>query len=203
MSAAKPDGPARKRRTVDTKTRFDGVFARHQLPCALSVGGEECDCTPRFFGVVWDREERRHRKTPYFRLATEARDARSDLQEALRQGKLPRESGARFDEARDKFLEAVGEGVALNKRGRPYKPKAHKSLQHALSRVPDSISRKAVDRVTGGDVQNLIDDLKRSGLSSSRIAAIVNAIRSFYSWAQLHELARESPAEKVRLPAKD
>lgn len=203
MSASEPDRAAPKHRTVDTKTRFDGVFARHQLPCALGVDGEVCDCTPRYFGAVWDREARRHRKTPYFRLATEARDARGDLQEALRQGKLPRQSGARFEEARDKFLKAVGEGVALNKRGRPYKPKARKSLEDTLVRVPDSMARKAVDRVSGGDVQNLIDDLKRAGLSSSRIAAIVNAIRSFYSWAQLHELARQSPAEKVRLPAKN
>ncbi len=103
MSAGKPDRAARKRRTVDTKTRFDGVFARHQLWCALGVGGEECDCAPRFFGVVWDREARRHRKTPYFRLATEARDARRDLREALRQGKLPRHSGTRFDEARTRL----------------------------------------------------------------------------------------------------
>ena len=203
MSASKPDGAAVKRRIIDTKTRYQSVFARHQLWCALGVGGEECDCTPRAFGVVWDREAHRHRKTPYFRLATEASDARRDLQEALRQGKLPRESGVRFEEARTRFLKEVGEGVALNKRGRPYKPKARESLQHALSRVPDSISRKAVDRVTPGDVQDLIDDLKRAGLSSSRIAAIVNALRSFYSWAQRHELARESPAEEVRLPAKN
>jgi integrase len=202
VSAAEPDRAPPKRRTVDTKTRYEGVFARHQLPCTLGVGGGDCNCTPRYFGVVWDRVAARHRKTGYFRLASEARDARRDLLQAVRQGKLPRESGARFDEARDRFLRAVREGVALNKRGRPYKPKAGKSLEGALSRVPESISRKAVDRVSGGDVQGLIDDLKRSGLSASRIAAIVNAIRSFYSWAQLHELAGESPAEKVRLPAK-
>ncbi|MBS1894048.1 MAG: tyrosine-type recombinase/integrase [Actinobacteria bacterium] len=190
------------RRAVDTKTRFDGVYARHQLRCALGVGGALCNCKPRYFGVVWDRARRRHRKTAYSCLATEARDARRDLLEAVRLGKLPRHSGVRFDEARERFLTAVTEGVALNKRGRAYKPKARKSLQEGLSRVPDSIARKSIDRITGGDVQDLVDELKRAGLSASRIVGIVNAIRSFYTWAQLHELARESPAERVRLPVR-
>jgi integrase len=192
-----------KPKTVDTRTRYQGVFARHQLSCVLSVGGEKCNCAPRSWGAVWDREARRHRKTGYFRLATEARDARRDLQEAMRQGKLPRESGVRFEEVKDRFLEAVQEGVALNKRGRPYKPKARESLEGALARVPETICRKAVDRVTRGEVQDLIDDLKREGLSASRIGAIINAIRSLYRWAEGRELARENPAQDVQLPAKD
>jgi integrase len=192
-----------KPKTVDTKTRYQGVFARHQLSCALSVGGPKCNCTPRSWGAVWDREARRHRKTGYFRLATEARDARRDLQEAMRQGKLPRESGVRFEEVKARFLAAVREGVALSKRGRPYKPKARESLEHALARVPEPMARRAVDRITRGEVQALIDDLKREELSSSRIGAIVNAIRSLYRWAEGRELARENPAQDVRLPAKD
>jgi integrase len=190
-------------KTVDTTTRYQGVFARHQLSCTRSLGAYKCNCTPRFWGSVWDREARRHRKTGYFRLANEARDARRDLHEAMRQGKLPRKSGVRFEEAKERFLKAVREGVALNKRGRPYKPKARESLEHALARVPESMARRAVDRVTRGEVQALIDDLKREGLSSSRIGAIVNAIRSLYRWAEGRELARENPAQDVQLPAKD
>jgi len=186
---------------IDTKTRYQAVFARHKGGCALGEGNR-CNCAPSYFGVVWDREARRHRKTARYRLATEARDARRDLQEALRQGKLPRESGVPFNEARDKFLKAVREGIALNKRGRPYRPRAREDLEYSLARVPESMGRKAADRITRGEVQNLIDDLKRSELSSSRISSVVNAIRSFYRWAHDHELARENPAERVRLPAK-
>jgi integrase len=191
-----------KPRTVDTKTRFQSVYARHQLSCEVAVGGERCDCIPSHWGAVWDRENRQHRKTKFFRLATEARAARADLLEAVRKGKLPTESGVQFEEAVEKFLEAVREGVALSKRGRSYKPKSRVSLEDALGRVPISMSRKAVDRVTRGDVQTLIDDLHREGLSSSRIGAVVNAIRSFYHWALLRELATENPAGHVSLPAK-
>ncbi|HVX34019.1 MAG TPA: tyrosine-type recombinase/integrase [Solirubrobacterales bacterium] len=204
MSAAEPERTEPRRRTVDTKTRFDGVYARHQLPCALGVGGARCDCTPRYFGIVWDRAAARHRKTGYFRLATEARDARRDLLEAVRQGRLPRQSRVRLEEARERFLEAVKEGVALNKRGRAYKPKAARSLGHDLAPLPESMLRKAVDRVTRGEVQDLIDDLKRKELSASRIAGVVNALRSLYHWAHLHELVgTEFPTDGVRLPAKD
>jgi integrase len=196
------EGP--KPRTVDTKTRFKNVYARHQLSCALSIGGDRCNCTPKYWGSVWDREAGRHRKTAFFRLATEARDARVDLEEAVRKGKLPRGSKVRLDKTRERFLEAVDDGIALSKRRRPYKPKSARSLKDALDQLPESMLRKAVDRVTRGEVQDLVDDLKGKGLSASRIGGIVNALRSLYHWAHLHELVgKEFPTDEVRLPAKD
>lgn len=192
-----------KPRTVDTKTRFQGVYARHQLACALSVGGKKCNCTPRHWGAVWDRENRRHRKTKFFSLAAEAKAARMDLLEAVRKGKLLRKSGVRFDEAWERFIKDVRDEVALSKRNRPYRPKARAALEGVLKRIPDRMLHKAVNRVTRGDVQALIDDLGREGLSASRISNIVNSLRAFYTWAQGRDLATESPAEDVRLPAKD
>lgn len=192
-----------KPRTVDTKTRYQGVYARHQLSCALAVGGTKCNCAPSYFGKVWDRDGHRHRKTRSFRLATEAREARRDLQEAVRQGKLLQESGVRFDEAWERFIKDVRDGVALSKRKRPYKPKAREALETTRARFPDAMTRKAVSRIIRGDVQALIDGLIREGYSSSRISNVVNALRAFYRWAQEHDLATESPAEDVRLPAKD
>jgi hypothetical protein len=58
----------------DTKTRFQGVFARHQDRCRVSTGAEPktCNCTPSYFGVVWDRAARKQRKTRRFRGVTEA-----------------------------------------------------------------------------------------------------------------------------------
>ena len=72
----------------DTKTRFQGVFARHQDRCRLSTGAEPrtCSCTPSYYGVVWDRAARKHRKTRRFRGVTEARNARKDLADALARG---------------------------------------------------------------------------------------------------------------------
>jgi hypothetical protein len=95
----------------DTKTRYQGVFARHQESCATTATGnrKDCDCSPSYYGVVWDRAARRHRKTRRFGRVDEARAARQDLADALQDGKLPAASvaGPRLDEVRDKFVEAA------------------------------------------------------------------------------------------------
>jgi integrase len=54
-----------------------------------------------------------------------------------------------------------------------------------------------------GDLQGLVDDMTRRGLSGSRVRSVVNALRSLYRWAQDRELVVNNPAELVRLPAMD
>jgi hypothetical protein len=55
---------------------------------------------------------------------------------------------ARFEEAHELFIERCRAGVALNNRGKPYRPKAILSLDSALRRVPASIRRKRLVDVT-------------------------------------------------------
>ena len=52
-----------KRRYVDTKTRYEGVHARHRLDCALGIGKKRCSCTPTYYGTVWDNDVNRNRRT--------------------------------------------------------------------------------------------------------------------------------------------
>jgi hypothetical protein len=75
----------------DTKTKYQGVYARHQQACQTTATGDAkaCDCTPRYYGVVWDRAGSKTRKTRRFSRVGEARNARHDLLEALHEGKLP------------------------------------------------------------------------------------------------------------------
>ncbi len=44
-----------------TKTRYQGVYARHQQGCALEVE-QPCDCTPSYSDVVYDPAIGRTRK---------------------------------------------------------------------------------------------------------------------------------------------
>jgi integrase len=189
----------------DTKTKYQGVFARHQESCATTASGnrKDCNCSPSYYGVVWDRAGRRHRKTRRFGRADEARSARQDLAAGLQKGKLLATSvaGPRFAEVRDKFVEAARSGVALNKWGRRYRRSAVKDLESSLRQVPERIARRRLGDVRRGDVQELVDDLSAAGLSGSRIRSIVNAIRSLYRWAQDRELTSHDPAALVRLPA--
>jgi hypothetical protein len=189
----------------DTKTRFQGVFARHQQACRVTAGGDpkECDCTPSYYVVVWDRVARKPRKTRRFKRVTEARNARKDLAAALAQGKLPSVAGPQLADARDQFIRAAREGVALNKWGRRYRRRAVDDLESALRHVPDRLGRRRLGDVRRGDLQQLVDDLTRRRLSVSRVRSVVNALRSLYRWGQDRELVAHNPAELVRLPAMD
>jgi integrase len=189
----------------DTKTRFQGVFARHSQLCRVSTGGEpkSCNCRPSYYGVVWDRAAHKHRKTRRFRGVMEARNARKDLADALSRGTALSVAGPRLADAREEFVAAARDGIALNKWGRRYRTTAWKDLEGSLRRVPRELGRRRLGDVSRGDVQRLVDDMTRAGASGSRIRSVVNAVRSLYRWAQDRELVGHDPAANVRLPAMD
>jgi integrase len=189
----------------DTKTKFQGVFARHQEKCKATQTGirKDCNCQPSYYGTAWDREAGKPRKTPRVNRLAEARNSRNDLLDALRKGTMPRESAITLGEARRRFVQAAREGVALNKWRRRYRPRAVEDLESALTHVPDHLARRSLDRIKRGDLQGLVDKLTADGLSGSRIRSVVNAVRSLYRWAQDHELASHDPAQRVKLPATD
>ena len=187
----------------DTKTRFQGIYARHQQACATTATGDpvECNCTPSYWGKVWDRNAGKHRKTKRFPNMTAAKSARADLVTALREGTLPAPAAPRLGNAIENFIEAARSGVALNKWGRRYRRNAWEDLESSLRHVPDRLRRRRLGDVRRSDIQKLADDLAAAGLSGSRIRSVVNAVRSLYRWAQDRELARHDPAALVRLPA--
>jgi integrase len=189
----------------DTKTRFQGVFARHQDRCRVTAGGDprSCNCTPSYYGTVWDRAARKQRKTRRFRGVTEARMARKDLMDALARGTQLAVAGPRLADAREQFVRAASEGVALNKWGRRYRRSAWKDLEGSLNSLPDTLARRRLGDVTRGDVQRLVDDMTRAGSSGSRVRSVVNSLRSLYRWAQDRDLVGHDPAANVRLPAMD
>lgn len=194
----------RSRRYVDTRTRYQGIFARHRLDCALAVGRARCTCTPTYYGTVWDKAIGRNRRTERRPEIAEARNQRADLLAKVRRGLVaerPKEIG--FQQAHEDFIAACREGVALNKQGNPYKRKAIVNLDSSLRKLPKWLRRKKLGAVTRGDFQAVVDDFRKAGLSSSRIGSVVNASRSLYRWAEARELVADSPIVEIRLPAND
>ena len=184
----------------DTRTRYQGVYARHRKDCAIEAVGR-CDCSPSYWGQVWDRAAGRARKTRAHPTIAGARNARADLESTLRAGSLPASSTMRFAHAIEAFLAAIEAGSALNKHGRPYKPSAIRDLRGALEgHVEPALGGRRLADVRRGDVQRLIDSMT-PGRSGSRVRSVVNAIRSLYAWAQDRELVEHSPATRLRLPA--
>lgn len=187
----------------DTKTRYQGVYARHQEGCALEAG-QACDCTPSYFGVVYDPAIGRTRKTTHRRLVGEAREARRDLLEAVRKGELPAPSSETITlgEARRRFVKGAKEGVVLNKWRRRYRPRAVEDLEVSLNQIPAEMARRRFDRITRGEVQARVDELTPK-VSASRIGSFVNSMRALYRWGEERELADHDPAHHLRLPISD
>lgn len=201
----------------DTKTRYQGVYARHAEGCRLSVAWvterrkldiKLCDCTPRYFGVAWDPKAHRNAKTAnptYHAKAVEARNARADLQASLRHGRPVGTSAMRLRAAVDQFKEAVDDGTALNKHGRPYREDAAKDLKGTLGHFPDDWYGRLLDNITGGDVQHAIDEWLGASppLSGSRIRSRVYALQSLYRWGRQRGYTAVDPGAEVQLPALD
>jgi integrase len=186
----------------DTKTRYQGVFARHQKECAID-GGARCNCKPSYYGVVWDRARKRHVKTKRMPTIEAARNARADLSGRVERGEIPDGGGVRLSDARARFVAAAREGRAFNKHGRRFKPRAVDDIEEVLRvHVEPTLGTKRISTIRRSHVQSLVDELA-PGLSGSRVRSVVNGVRSLYRWAQDRELTSHDPAALVRLPAMD
>lgn len=187
----------------DTSTRYQGIYARHRLDCALEHGSSSCSCAPSYWGQVWDRSAGKRRKTRSFPAIPEARQARADLEATICAGRVPVASSMRVSAAIEAYLAAIESGTAMNKHGRRYKPSAIRDLRGALDgHVKDAFGGHRLTDVRRGDVQRLVDKLTPEK-SGSRVRTVVNAVRSLYAWAQDRELVDHDPASRVRLPAMD
>jgi hypothetical protein len=186
----------------DTRTRFQGVFARHQHHCTIGDGGR-CNCKPSYYGVCYDRAGKKRVKTKRMPTAEAARNARADVARMLEQGEAPITNAVRLSDARERFVAAAREGRALNKHGHRYKPRAIDNVNESLRlHIEPILGQKRLSDIRRGDLQAIADDLAPN-LSGSRVRSVVNAVRSLYRWAQDRDLASHDPAALVRLPAMD
>ncbi|MFN8215679.1 MAG: tyrosine-type recombinase/integrase [Solirubrobacterales bacterium] len=206
MTVATPTGL--KRKAVDTRTRYDGVFVRHQLSCAKALDKtRRCSCNPSYYGKVWDPTIARHRPTKRRPNVLEAKNLRDDLLVLVHGGGGNKEvaeteppESPTFAEGHVEFIAECRAGVARNKQNRRYTKKSIKSLDSGLRRVPAEIRERLMSELTQGELQGMVDGFIREGLSSERIATIVNAIRSLYRWAVKREKVRENPASLASVP---
>ena len=153
----------------DERTRYQGVFARHRKSCAIDRGGK-CDCSPMYYGKVYDRASRRYITTKRFATVTAAKAARQKLIELMEGGELPQAAPVRLRDAHTRFVEAAREGRALNKHGHRYKPSAIKDVDECLRVHVIPVWARRLTDVRRSDVQRLVDDLAPA-MSGSRVPA--------------------------------
>jgi integrase len=194
-----------KRRYVDTKTRYEGVYARHSLNCDKAIDRERrCTCDPTYYGTVWDSEIGRNRKTERRPLIGEAKNLRADLLADVRGGNVvERPKGIRLSDAHPEFVKDCRDGIVLNRYGKPYTKNAVTNLDSSLNRLPKRIRNKHLEKITSGLLQSAVDDFRREGLSTSRIRSVIHSLSALYRWAVKREKATHNPAESIDLPAND
>lgn len=187
----------------ETKTRWEGVWARHRAGCPARDGGR-CRCTPSYIARVYDRAARRHVASPSFPTADAARSWRTDRLAAQDVGQTITPATRRVRDVAAEFLDAARSGRALNKRGQRFKASALRDIEGALRVwVLPELGAERIDRVRRRDVQQLVDLMVAEGLSGSRVRSAVNALRTLYAWAITREIVHASPITGVQLPAMD
>jgi integrase len=193
----------------DTRTRWEGVYARHAVGCpveglprnpTLTQISRACKCEPSYWGKVYDRADGKYKKTKMCPTSSAARHARKALLELLEKGGLPKEAPLRLRDALPRFVEDAEAGRALNKKGKPFKPRAIKSIDQTirLHFMPTLGPRRITD-IRKGDIQRIADNVSEQ-LSGSRVRGVVNAMRSLFTWANQREYASHEPAEEIVLP---
>jgi integrase len=194
----------------DTRTRWEGVYARHIVGCGveglprnptLTQISRACNCDPSYYGRLYDSAECKYLLTKRYTQPSAARQARKAQLDLLEKGGVPKETPLRVREAHERFVEAAAAGRALNKKGKRYKQNALRDIDQGLVKhvLPALGPRRLVD-VRQRDIQKIVDDLTPK-LSGSRVRTVVNAIRSLYAWAKQRELVHHDPAAEIRLPA--
>jgi integrase len=207
---------ARKR---DLPTRWPCIVIRHQIFCPANEE-KRCCCEPSYIARVWHPQRRRPVHSPTFRSPDAGLQWQVNTRAALRRDpaavgapvvrtptavvETPSRELVMVSEASARFIDAMKRGVALNKKGKPYKPKSLRTIEQALlGRVEDELGEVPLEEVRRGQIQTLVDEMVAENLSGSRVRNVVNALRSLYAYAIPHELAETSPIANILLPAID
>jgi integrase len=193
----------------DTRTRWEGVYARHQEGCGveelargatLDEIARACDCDASYYGKGYDPETKRHLSTKRFKVPSQAKKARRTLLDLLEKGGLPREASLRLRDALPMFVEDMKAGRALNKHGKAYKPKAIKTIEQTVGgHVVPTLGKRRIGAIRKGEIQRIADNVSENH-SGSTVRNVVNSVRALYTWAKQRELASHKPADEIVLP---
>ena len=113
-------------------------------------------------------------------------------------------AGPTVHETIDEFLEAVEEGAARDRYGRPFTRETARDLGWYLrGHVGESLGAMSLDDVRRRDVEALVYQLAGTGLSHRRLRALTKSVRALFDYADERGLVRTNPAERVAMPEED
>jgi site-specific recombinase XerC len=109
--------------------------------------------------------------------------------------------GPRVSETVDEFLQAVDDGVARDRHGRPLSPEFARELHRSLeSYIGSELGDRRLNYVRRQHLEALLDGLESAGVPHLRLAALATSLRALYDYAAEQDLVRHNPADRLSLP---
>lgn len=175
-----------------------GISERHARTCATREA-KRCSCDPSYEAVVSFARGERRRKT--FRNLTEAKAWRIQQLSAKTTARRRAPASLSLRDAADEYLNGMKDGSVTTRGGQRYKASTARSYEHSLNLhgLPDLGGRRVGD-LTTGDIQKLVERMRREGQSGTTIANVVNPIRAIYRRLILLGRVHENPTRGVVLP---
>jgi site-specific recombinase XerC len=104
----------------------------------------------------------------------------------------------------DEFLLAIDEGFARDRYGRTFTRDAARELHWSLDTyVREHLGTIPMAHLRRDDVEGLVYDLSKAGISRPRLRALASSVRALYDYAAEKDLVRHNPAERIALPEED
>ena len=101
----------------------------------------------------------------------------------------------------DEFLQAIDEGFARDRYGRPFTPEAARELNWSLGTyVREHLGTIPLADLRRDDLEGLLYELGGAGISRRRLRALAKSVRALYDYAAERDLVRHNPADRVALP---
>ena len=187
-------------RTAATRARKipAGIRERHQRDCTTRAG-KRCSCTPSYEAIVSFARGQRQRKT--FPTLVEAKTWRTRLLAEKTHARRQAPSSQTLRDAAAEYLAGMRDGSVTTRGGATYKPSTIRGYEDSLElhALADLGSRRVAD-LTTGDIQRLVERLRRDGHAGSTIANVINPLRAIYRRLVMLGRVNGNPTRGAVLP---
>lgn len=178
-----------------------GIEVYHQKHCRTREGERRrCNCVPSYRGKVTGPEGRI--ASPWFKTLAAAVNWRIDTLHAINAGTFVQPTAITVREAAAEFIDGIRAEHIHSRRGLPYSPSTVRDYEGDLNRhVLPKLGDLRLSNVRRREVQTLVDDLNRQGLSASTVRNALDPLRRIFGRAVHRELIPFSPCQNVELPS--
>jgi site-specific recombinase XerC len=140
--------------------------------------------------------------SPVFLRGTTSGQARSRRGEHQRRQGVAREPSV--GEMIDEFLDAVDDGFARDRYGRPFSAEAAQEMHWSLGgHVGEELGAMGLSDLRRSDIEALIYQLADGGVPRRRLRALAKSVRALYDYAAELDVVRHNPAERLAIPDED